>query len=107
MLQEGMDTLQPSQLTKPQRVWVTSHSIRICFYQCHPISDSYTIFYKKSGALFGTEITLPSASILGPDLSIKQPGTQDTEVRFISYRRWHLNERTAAHACHWVEMRFA
>ncbi|KAJ9519026.1 hypothetical protein QJQ45_026296 [Haematococcus lacustris] len=52
-------------------------------YQAQPVSDVVTVFYKKTGSvvrsvsrttvLFGTEVTLPATSLLGPELSIRQP----------------------------------
>lgn len=31
------------------------------------------IFYKKSGSVFGTQVSLTPATILGPELAVRQP----------------------------------
>uniref|UniRef100_A0A7S0RT32 Fibronectin type-III domain-containing protein n=1 Tax=Chlamydomonas leiostraca TaxID=1034604 RepID=A0A7S0RT32_9CHLO len=82
--------MEPGQLSKPLRVWVTSSSIRVAWHQAQPVSEQVTVFYKKSGALFGTEIVLPTATILGPDLSIRQPqgqGGPETEYFELELRK--------------------
>ncbi|KAL6758711.1 hypothetical protein V8C86DRAFT_2589425, partial [Haematococcus lacustris] len=65
--------LDPGQLSKPAKVWCTATSVRIAWYQAQPVSDVVTVFYKKTGSVFGTEVTLPATSLLGPELSIRQP----------------------------------
>ncbi|GLC54642.1 hypothetical protein PLESTB_000890700 [Pleodorina starrii] len=65
--------LQPGQLSKPEKVWASSSALIIGFYQAAPYSEAFKIFYKKSGAVFGTQVMLTPASILGPELAVRQP----------------------------------
>ncbi|KAG2492161.1 hypothetical protein HYH03_009652 [Edaphochlamys debaryana] len=85
-------TLQPGQLSKPEKVWVSSSTIIIGFYQAAPYSETFKIFYKKSGAVFGTQIMLTPASILGPELAVRQPVAG--EVQYFEYEIKKLKPST-------------
>ncbi|GIL65192.1 hypothetical protein Vafri_18990 [Volvox africanus] len=65
--------LQPGQLSKPEKVWASSSALVIGFYQAAPYSEALKIFYKKSGSVFGTQVMLTPASIMGPELAVRQP----------------------------------
>ncbi|EFJ47792.1 hypothetical protein VOLCADRAFT_91763 [Volvox carteri f. nagariensis] len=54
-------------------VWSSSSALVIGFYQAAPYSETFKIFYKKVGAVFGTQVTLTPVSILGPELAVRQP----------------------------------
>lgn len=62
------------------------------FWQAPPYSDSFTVFYKKSGALFGTEITIAAQSALGPELSIRSP--VEGEAQYFEYEIRKLKPST-------------
>ncbi|MEW5308561.1 MAG: hypothetical protein WDW38_000510 [Sanguina aurantia] len=47
------------------------------------VSQNYTIFYKKTGAMFGNEICLASASLMGPALA--QGADVPTSSRYFEY----------------------
>ncbi|GFR52333.1 hypothetical protein Agub_g14873 [Astrephomene gubernaculifera] len=85
-------TLQPGQLSKPEKVWVSSSALIIGFYQAAPYSDAFKILYKKPGAIFGTQITLTPASILGPELAVRQP--MAGEVQYFEYEIKKLKPST-------------
>lgn len=51
------------------------------------------MFYKKSGALFGTEITIPAQAALGPELSIRPP--VEGEVQYFEYEIRKLKPSTS------------
>ena len=61
--------LQPGEFSPPQRVWCTASAIRIGFYQAQPCCPVLKTFYKKLPGMVGTEVTVPSHTILGPELS--------------------------------------
>ncbi|GIL84740.1 hypothetical protein Vretifemale_13354 [Volvox reticuliferus] len=71
--QQARVVLQPGQLSKPEKVWASSSALIIGFYQAAPYSETLKIFYKKSGAVFGTQVMLTPASIMGPELAVRQP----------------------------------
>ncbi|KAG2452767.1 hypothetical protein HYH02_002997 [Chlamydomonas schloesseri] len=84
--------LGPGQLSKPEKVWSSSSTLIIGFYQAAPYSDAFRIFYKKSGSVFGTQVTLQPASILGPELAVRQPVIG--EVQYFEYEIKKLKPST-------------
>eukprot|EP00198_Chlamydomonas_reinhardtii_P011183 XP_001700520.1 predicted protein [Chlamydomonas reinhardtii] len=84
--------LGPGQLSKPEKVWSSSSTLIIGFYQAAPYSDAFRIFYKKSGSVFGTQVTLQPATILGPELAVRQPVTG--EVQYFEYEIKKLKPST-------------
>ncbi|KAG2427769.1 hypothetical protein HXX76_012094 [Chlamydomonas incerta] len=84
--------LGPGQLSKPEKVWSSSSTLILGFYQAAPYSDAFRIFYKKSGSVFGTQVTLQPATILGPELAVRQPVIG--EVQYFEYEIKKLKPST-------------
>ncbi|PNH07860.1 hypothetical protein TSOC_005626 [Tetrabaena socialis] len=89
----------PGQLSKPEKVWSSSSALIIGFYQAAPYSDTFRIFYKKTGAGAGKQrpgqggwVTLTPASILGPEMAVRQPVTG--EVQYFEYEIKKLKPST-------------
>lgn len=88
----GPRELQPGHLSKPEKVWASSSTLILGFYQAAPYSEMFKIFYKKSGSVFGTQVSIPPQSILGPELAVRQPMLG--EVMYFEYEIKKLKPST-------------
>lgn len=91
--------LNPGELTKPVRVWCSSTSLRIAWYQAEPLSESVTIFYKKSGSLVSGANTaaLCAHSILSPaTVHMLVAGLHTDGLQVAASMRPCRSERTSA-----------